>query len=78
MAMRIGARHDELNLISGTLTTEPIPGHTAPLAADLMPSPAAARRILLDHLRAAGYAVPDRLLTAPATPPATPPAEPSD
>ncbi|HQF21744.1 MAG TPA: sulfatase-like hydrolase/transferase [Kiritimatiellia bacterium] len=65
MAMRVGARHYELDVVNGSLTEEPIPGHTQPVVDDLMPTPAAARRILLDHLRAARYTVPARLLPAP-------------
>lgn len=63
MGMRVGDRSYLLDLTTGHLGTEPVPGHTDPLAEDQLPTAAEARRILLDHLARHGYEIPDGLAT---------------
>ena len=61
--MRVGDRSYRLDLTTGHLGTEPVPGHTDPLAEDQLPTAAEARRILLDHLARHGYEISDGLAT---------------
>ena len=61
MGMRVGDRSYLLDLTTGHLGTEPVPGHTDPLAEDQLPTAAEARQILLDHLARHGYEIPDSL-----------------
>ena len=63
MGMRVGDRSYLLDLTTGHLGTEPVPGHTDPLAEDQLPTAAEARRILLDHLARHGYEISDGLAT---------------
>ena len=58
LGMRVGDRSYLLDLSMGHLATEPIPGHTDPLAEDRLPTAAEARQILLDHLARHGYEIP--------------------
>lgn len=61
LGMRVGHRSYLLDLTTGQLGMEPIPGHTNPLAEDRLPTAVQARQILLEHLARQGYEIPDEL-----------------
>lgn len=61
MGMRVGDRSYMLDLRTGELGMEPVPGHTHPLAEGEAPPEAEARRILLGHLEENGYEIPASL-----------------
>ena len=61
MGMRVGSRSYLLDLESGKLSTEPIPGHADPTEAGTELAEAEARSILLEHLARHGYELPAEL-----------------
>ena len=63
IGMRVGDRSHLLDLTTGHLSMEPVPGHTNPLPEDAIPPASEARQILLDHLARHGYEIPDELAT---------------